>query len=479
MKKFLLSLTLVLSSFFLMSSVSALSDYYVYNEDVSSPNFTIVNTLDNFVNRFFTVSNTTFTTVSNMNAWYCMFYYDDYSTPSGVCATRPFVHAGANKVIYSDQPFYAIFFYNSSNTPYISKQDNASEVSSGVYSFSWSGTNPNNQKNFIYNFHMSDDYEVNGVRFINSFENKKFISVYKKYDTFTGQLDAFTYGNDKQQDKYSKFMTVFENQTNASYHFTYQSGFMYYNNTIFRFDENFELRNGYPSDIQTQYIVPIIYQYNEVLSFPYYDGTTTDYTRLYLTNDNLGQVNGIYTFYIDVTDYAYCTWETIQGVWTGTCDYDLISFTLNEAPVIPGEDEGATNDDINNSINDINNNIMDDTPPDVDASSDLVGLLPPGPVDSILNMPLSLMRSMVNDLDNGTCTPISLPLPFVHQNLTLPCLSSIYSQINGLSTFLNWLGYIASGWILYAYFSYVYNNFDKLLSLSSRGVTIAKWGSDV
>lgn len=79
---------------------------------------------------------------------------------------------------------------------------------------------------------------------------------------------------------------------------------------------------------------------------------------------------------------------------------------------------------------------------------------------------------MLNNISTSlgsTCKPIDLPIPFVNKNLTMPCLNTIYSQITGLGVFLNSIGTIAAGFMLYYYFKKLYAYIDNLLSLKNNG----------
>lgn len=109
-----------------------------------------------------------------------------------------------------------------------------------------------------------------------------------------------------------------------------------------------------------------------------------------------------------------------------------------------------------------------DAPDDMDSLSSASGWLPPGPVDSLLTLPLSMLNNISTSL-GSSCTPINLPIPFVDKNLTMPCLNTIYSQISGLGVFLNSIGTIAAGFMLYYYFKKLYAYIDNLLSLKNNG----------
>lgn len=64
-------------------------------------------------------------------------------------------------------------------------------------------------------------------------------------------------------------------------------------------------------------------------------------------------------------------------------------------------------------------------------------------LSSIITIPLSIISS----ISSATCSPLSVPLPFVNQNVTLPCMYSIYSQFFG--SFLSIYQTITFGIIAY------------------------------
>ena len=131
-------------------------------------------------------------------------------------------------------------------------------------------------------------------------------------------------------------------------------------------------------------------------------------------------------------------------------------------------------DETNDKLDNIESAITDDTPPDLGALEDSAGWLPAGPVDSILNLPLSLLNNLSNNLSN-TCQPVSLPLPYVDENLTLPCLSSVYDEIEGLGSLINTVGVIASAFILFSYLINLYKWVDDTLTLRENNY-IDNWG---
>ena len=118
--------------------------------------------------------------------------------------------------------------------------------------------------------------------------------------------------------------------------------------------------------------------------------------------------------------------------------------------------------------------VSDNTDIDTSQIDGLVGYLPPGPLDSIINLPLSMLNSMQQNLQL-TCSPLSFPVPFVSARFEIPCISTLYEKM-GATTLINSLGTILATIILYKYFLYLYNWVDNILSLKSA--RLKGWGSD-
>lgn len=127
----------------------------------------------------------------------------------------------------------------------------------------------------------------------------------------------------------------------------------------------------------------------------------------------------------------------------------------------------------NKKIDDVKGAITSEDGPKLDALENSAGWLPAGPLDSILNLPLSLLQNLSTNLSK-TCQPVSLPLPYVDKIIELPCISTIYSQIDGLNTWLNTIGIIASAFILFFYLVRLEKWVDDTLTL--RENTQMDWG---
>lgn len=150
----------------------------------------------------------------------------------------------------------------------------------------------------------------------------------------------------------------------------------------------------------------------------------------------------------------------------------LISFNVSSSNFISVNDLPTdidltdTNDKLdkaNDKLDKVNDSIKDETPPNLKALDNSAGWLPVGPVDSILNLPLSFLNNLSTNLSK-TCQPVNLPLPYVDKNLELPCVNSVYSQIEGLQTWINGIGIVASVFILFYYFINLYKWVDDTLS---------------
>ena len=132
----------------------------------------------------------------------------------------------------------------------------------------------------------------------------------------------------------------------------------------------------------------------------------------------------------------------------------------------------ATNDKLdatNDKLDGLNKNLTDESSPSLNGLENSAGWLKPGPVDSIVNLPLTLLNNLQTNLGN-TCNPVTVKLPYVNKDINLPCISAIYKQINGLDTWFQGIGVIAAAFILYRYFIYLYNRIDDTLSFRENNM---------
>lgn len=139
-----------------------------------------------------------------------------------------------------------------------------------------------------------------------------------------------------------------------------------------------------------------------------------------------------------------------------------------------------SNQDVKNAIDkstqvqeETNDYIKDDTAPDVDISSlgTVQGLLPEGPVDSLLNIPF-LFLSVLTSSFGGVCTPLEGTFVF-GSTLSIPCFSEMfYGNVpSGLMIFIN---LIPASFILIKYFKHLYKKVDRAVSMDSNSDD--EWG---
>lgn len=131
------------------------------------------------------------------------------------------------------------------------------------------------------------------------------------------------------------------------------------------------------------------------------------------------------------------------------------------------------NNQTNSKLDDLNSNITSTEGADLSALENSAGWLPPGPVDSILNLPLALLNNITNNLSKS-CQPVVLPIPYVNKNLTLPCVNTLYEDM-GVSAWSNTIGTIASAFIMLSYLLKLYQWVDDQLSFRENH-NIDNWG---
>lgn len=124
---------------------------------------------------------------------------------------------------------------------------------------------------------------------------------------------------------------------------------------------------------------------------------------------------------------------------------------------------GSTNDE----IGEINDYLTSDEQPSSDISSlgNVQGLLPPGPVDSLLNIPFDFLSIVISSMGN-VCVPLTGDFIF-GSTLTIPCFGdTFYDNVPaGLMVFLN---VIPSIFILIPYFKHLYKKIDRAVSMNSN-----------
>lgn len=154
---------------------------------------------------------------------------------------------------------------------------------------------------------------------------------------------------------------------------------------------------------------------------------------------------------------------------------NLGSITINGTEICTNklDEQNETSKGIFGKLKDLFNWLTNNDEADVSSAGDVAGWLPPGPIDSIINLPLTMLNNINSSL-NKTCSPLEVNLPYVKKSVEIPCLNTIFNQITGLTNFWTWVGLISSVLILYRYLIELYKYYDRLTTLQAN--FISDWG---
>jgi len=117
--------------------------------------------------------------------------------------------------------------------------------------------------------------------------------------------------------------------------------------------------------------------------------------------------------------------------------------------------------------------LKDTTEPETDISAlgNVQGIFPPGPADSLLNIPFKFL-SIITSSFGGVCTPIKTGI-WKDVDVVIPCFSEkIYANVP--DWLMIYLDLIPAGYILIKYFKYLYKKIDRATSLESNSDD--EWG---
>lgn len=181
------------------------------------------------------------------------------------------------------------------------------------------------------------------------------------------------------------------------------------------------------------------------------------------------------------------------GIYSGTISdsIDEIIADSGLASASSVEEVQTAVNDVKTELNDVNSSLEEQTQQqqqnhqetmntitstdsaDLGALENSAGWLPAGPVDSILNLPLSLLNNLTSNLSKS-CQPVILPIPYVNKDLTLPCVNTLYDDM-GISGWVTTIGVIASAFIMFSYLLKLYKWVDDTLSFRENN-QIDNWG---
>lgn len=124
------------------------------------------------------------------------------------------------------------------------------------------------------------------------------------------------------------------------------------------------------------------------------------------------------------------------------------------------KEEGTITD-----MNDIKDSLTDSTV-DSDAISSLGGTALPtsGPLSAILNIPVQVFQTLIDNLNVNTCRAIEFTIPFVDSDVTIPCFRNLLIQM-GADIFYEGIGTIAGGIAVFNYVLYLGLQFKRMQDL--------------
>lgn len=132
-------------------------------------------------------------------------------------------------------------------------------------------------------------------------------------------------------------------------------------------------------------------------------------------------------------------------------------------------------DEVKEETKKTNDTITDTSSPDTeDSINEWSEKMIDNPLEAVVMLPLTILNSIKNSL-SGTCSALNVPVPFINENINIPCISTIFAQIEGVTEFWNSIGTIVSALMLYQYLIYLYNWIDDTISLKTK--RMHGWGS--
>lgn len=201
------------------------------------------------------------------------------------------------------------------------------------------------------------------------------------------------------------------------------------------------------------------------------------YTCVYTftPNDDVNFIRILHT--LNQPERFYFTYANVRSDIVITYSNGVSGAIDNQTTVIQNQTDKIVDEQKNttDAVKDLTDAITDDSSPDLSEMENVAGWLPPGPVDSIITLPLTLLNSVSSAL-NGTCNEVKLPIPFLtNQYITLPCMSQVYSSM-GVDDIMNYIGWVSSTIILFSYLVNLYKWVDNILSLRENADLPGNWG---
>lgn len=121
-------------------------------------------------------------------------------------------------------------------------------------------------------------------------------------------------------------------------------------------------------------------------------------------------------------------------------------------------------------------NLNNDDPDNVNSSviGSATGWLPPGPLDSLLTLPIRWLNLFVGYTD--TCSPPTFPLPYSNETISPPCFKQDNLTQIGFRATYEAFGVIAGGILGYFYFNWLFKTVNRIIFMIGKTDFQTWWG---
>lgn len=127
-------------------------------------------------------------------------------------------------------------------------------------------------------------------------------------------------------------------------------------------------------------------------------------------------------------------------------------------------------DETNDKLDGIQGSLTDSSLPDTSGYGDVAGWLPAGTIDSLINLPLTLLTS-INTNAKKSCSPYNLP--FINNTtIQIPCIGDYLSNLSGWGSLINIIDLCVAGFFLYKLLMSLYKEIQKLFDLNNSDANL-------
>lgn len=150
---------------------------------------------------------------------------------------------------------------------------------------------------------------------------------------------------------------------------------------------------------------------------------------------------------------VYLESTTMSIDFTTTIDNSLLQYQITQNDIIINQNQ-ATQNKMVEGFEQVNDTLTDST---VTGNFNVTSLQPFGPIGAITNGILQIPATIMN---LNPCTPITPELPYIGENINIPCPSTVLNAMAG--DFMTWIDVIASAGIWFIVAKYIFKKVQNL-----------------